>query len=1098
MSKKNIFISFILISSISFIALSSSSEAQVCQVNITWPSNTTYTIGQNNTYYCLNQSWYLTATAIQFASGVQNTTLDCLNYNLNGDDGTTDYGVYLTGSETKNNTVKNCYITNFGEGVYLRNYASKNLVINNTFNSSSYDSIWLDYSSNNTIANNTITYVESGGDGMYITNSQNNTIENNTVKKGYNGIHLVNSRYNSLKYNIMANNTIGSLFVEASTIPDYDNYIDTTNYAAGFPIYYYYSKKDLVHDGLQTKSIRLINCTNITVNNINLTRSVDGRGDVFEIVATNNSKITNIEANRNYPYAITVDNSNNNTFENITTDYTIYYGFYLYYSSNNTITNLKSRSNTYNGLLIESSSSNNITGGSISDNQDPTYGDYWLRSAGSTNYIRNTNFTDSRKIYFQDAISWFSYNNETTGNIWLKTSVSSAATITRKLTSWNQSLMKWNDSSSAVTARYNITGLLPNRGYVVYNDSASVYTLQTDSFGNLPSFTIFLSSEHQISVEAISININITTNQSIYRRGQTVLAYGTFYFGNGTGIANKNVSVQFIFPNGTTAQQRNATTNASGYYNDTYSLSSTAPSGTYSVNVTGYYDSLSATNSTTFSLNYNIIVTLEANKTSKRDIISRPNSNIPITGYAYYANDNSAYASQQLTFTYDTRSLGTNTTNASGYYWFTFSIPYEGSYNLTVKARDASGSAGENSTIIFISTHPLTVKYNLNFTLGSTKANDLYKKGSKYVCGYDNTEYSDGLVLSLIHSYKAQDLQDIGFESASSQGLVGYWKFDEGIGTTAYDSSGYNNDGILKNKTGSCGGTACPSWTTGKFNSGLEFDGIGDYVDLGSDLSILQNVSEATLTAWVKADTLSASERYIVGISKNNSGTPTLISRAFVLLSDSDEVKAGGRSADGEDAQFVTTTTSPISTGTWYHIATVINYANDSVTIYVNGQSQAATGTVNFSQNTTSNTASTSNAVGSEDDGSSSFFDGVIDDVRIWNRALTADEIKTEYGSKFKLKQKIENSQLLLAFTKGTCQAIEGRMYLVESYAIPSRAFSSFSYPIPAAVPILIQFKNDRIQINGSDRFSAGDHKVCVEMLGKSLGNKPIMGVGKC
>jgi len=71
-------------------------------------------------------------------------------------------------------------------------------------------------------------------------------------------------------------------------------------------------------------------------------------------------------------------------------------------------------------------------------------------------------------------------------------------------------------------------------------------------------------------------------------------------------------------------------------------------------------------------------------------------------------------------------------------------------------------------------------------------------------------------------------------------------------------------------------------------------------------------------------------------------------------------------------------------------------------------------------------------------------------------------------------------------------------MYLVESYSIPSNAFSSFSYPIPRYVPVLIQFKNDRIQINGTDRISKGDYKICVENFAKTLGNKPMIKVGRC
>jgi hypothetical protein len=56
-------------------------------------------------------------------------------------------------------------------------------------------------------------------------------------------------------------------------------------------------------------------------------------------------------------------------------------------------------------------------------------------------------------------------------------------------------------------------------------------------------------------------------------------------------------------------------------------------------------------------------------------------------------------------------------------------------------------------------------------------------------------------------------------------GLVGYWNFDQGSGAIAYDSSGFNNQGIIYGA----------SWTTGKVNEALNFDGLNDYVDCGNN-----------------------------------------------------------------------------------------------------------------------------------------------------------------------------------------------------------------------------------------------------------------------
>jgi len=141
--------------------------------------------------------------------------------------------------------------------------------------------------------------------------------------------------------------------------------------------------------------------------------------------------------------------------------------------------------------------------------------------------------------------------------------------------------------------------------------------------------------------------INVTTNQSSYTPGQTVLAHGTFYFGNGSGISNKNVTVTFKSPTGSTLQQRNVTTNSNGEYNDTYSLPSTATGGTYTVDVKGYYDSLTAEDSTTFNV---FITTLTA---SPITIKTYPEEILPVVSIS------KLLALRNLTYEEVVRTLGT-------------------------------------------------------------------------------------------------------------------------------------------------------------------------------------------------------------------------------------------------------------------------------------------------------------------------------------------------------------------------------------------------------------------------------------------------------
>ncbi|MDH5690776.1 MAG: LamG domain-containing protein, partial [Candidatus Bathyarchaeota archaeon] len=79
-------------------------------------------------------------------------------------------------------------------------------------------------------------------------------------------------------------------------------------------------------------------------------------------------------------------------------------------------------------------------------------------------------------------------------------------------------------------------------------------------------------------------------------------------------------------------------------------------------------------------------------------------------------------------------------------------------------------------------------------------------------------------------------------QSASAEeGLLAYWKFDEGSGTTAYDSSGNNNHGTIHEAT----------WTTGQFGYALKFDGVDDYVGIPDLFS--SSPSVLTVSAWINS-----------------------------------------------------------------------------------------------------------------------------------------------------------------------------------------------------------------------------------------------------
>lgn len=198
-------------------------------------------------------------------------------------------------------------------------------------------------------------------------------------------------------------------------------------------------------------------------------------------------------------------------------------------------------------------------------------------------------------------------------------------------------------------------------------------------------------------------------------------------------------------------------------------------------------------------------------------------------------------------------------------------------------------------------------------------------------------------------------------------GLIGYWKFDENTGTTAYDSQGTYN--------GTISGAAINQ--AGIINTAYSFDGTNDYVDLGFNR---QSVP-ISFSMWVKASIKSNWQTLI----SNDSGTP---SQAFgirtyghlVLFKGKNDIviNVGNLEID---------VNSSFDSGIWHHIALTIN--TNSVNCYVNGINVYST----TSYGTTSNQTGTFR-VGL---GHSYYYKGLIDELGIWEKELTVSEIKKLY-----------------------------------------------------------------------------------------------------
>ncbi len=227
-------------------------------------------------------------------------------------------------------------------------------------------------------------------------------------------------------------------------------------------------------------------------------------------------------------------------------------------------------------------------------------------------------------------------------------------------------------------------------------------------------------------------------------------------------------------------------------------------------------------------------------------------------------------------------------------------------------------------------------------------------------------------------------------------GLVGYWPFDEGRGSAiANDSSGHGNNGMLTNFSDT---TYKSMWTNGYIGDAILFNtngAISNFVSVPNSATVNFSSTKAfTLAAWVylSVDALSQSNGACI-ICKGVSGN-----EAYCLDINNGSFRVSMRNSSGNSLMSATSATIPVA-GTWYHVAgTYITPGQPHEVIYVNG---VADGTSSGTLTTVlSNT--TPMTIGGRASSNGVYnipFQGIIDEVHIYNRALSASDINELYSS---------------------------------------------------------------------------------------------------
>jgi Concanavalin A-like lectin/glucanases superfamily/Bacterial Ig domain/Chitobiase/beta-hexosaminidase C-terminal domain/Bacterial Ig-like domain (group 2) len=220
--------------------------------------------------------------------------------------------------------------------------------------------------------------------------------------------------------------------------------------------------------------------------------------------------------------------------------------------------------------------------------------------------------------------------------------------------------------------------------------------------------------------------------------------------------------------------------------------------------------------------------------------------------------------------------------------------------------------------------------------------------------------------------------------SGPTAGLVGYWSFDPAYvnGSTIYDQSGYSGDATALST----------NFVTGQIGQAAQFNGSSSYVQIASSLSTdrYDLMGDLSLSLWVETKSSGAPQALISRYSSGGSGSGYLLR---TNASGTVELLLGIENLAGGNNTLVTDVTK-INDGNWHHVALVIRLGT-SVSFYIDGalsSSQAidtaaapAPSLFQFGLNPWTPYGT--------------YFNGTMDEVRIYNRALSANDVASLYLS---------------------------------------------------------------------------------------------------
>ena len=326
-----------------------------------------------------------------------------------------------------------------------------------------------------------------------------------------------------------------------------------------------------------------------------------------------------------------------------------------------------------------------------------------------------------------------------------------------------------------------------------------------------------------------------------------------------------------------------------------------------------------------------------------------------------------------------------------------------GSNKGIIGSASISKSVGIADNFINDSWNHLTVVFNnsgdatyyCNGQLLANNGTNNWSWGSgAYIGRRDSGNYFKGQIDQLkIYNYARTPAQ-IAYDY-NKGAPIGHWKLDECQGNIAHDSSGNNNHGTInigvngaQNSLGTCAIGTSAAWTNGangKINSSLSFDGVDDYINVANNTIFNLSNNDYSISLWFKAATSMTDNPGMI-LQRYTGGSP---GAGYWIALSNNKLYFENR-ADGDSLSI--TTDNSYNDNLWHHVIITVDTSTKIGKMYIDGhyiKSDSYTGNIlNHNTNLTIGGRSTAYR-----------YNGQLDDIRIYNYALTPEQVKTVYNN---------------------------------------------------------------------------------------------------